>query len=325
MYAVRSKFEARFQYLVIAAAQYAAPALTILLSLALLIHAGGGGGHGGDGGLASPGFSAAHYANIDNAFPLAASAGGAGIAIAGNTASIGICDAARRVVGAPAWHEAVAAGRAAAAAAMVVEGYSEGDGLVGVVGGQRGGSEGEGAEMGAGTAGDRGSSSSGGGVGDDDGENRALSLSCDNVEECASTEATEAAVAGGVRVNGVIDEGSMEVETKMEGIKGSEEVEPIEKKEGGLDVVVGKAIGGIPRLPEAVWSGALGFLLWWACLSWAMSYSIGVVFWRLYPEDTGVKERAPRDRTTKGKRGEKDGRGKGKGKGKAAGVVKGGA
>lgn len=80
---------------------------------------------------------------------------------------------------------------------------------------------------------------------------------------------------------------------------------------GGLFSV----LWGLPSMPEGVWAGFMGLMMWWACLSWGITYAIGVVFWRLFPEDEGVDARAPRDRTTKGKR-DKDSRGKGKGKGK---------
>lgn len=69
------------------------------------------------------------------------------------------------------------------------------------------------------------------------------------------------------------------------------------------------------NVPEVVWSGVTGFVAWWACLCWAITYAIGVVFWRLFPEEEAVEERAPLDRTTKAKR-DREGRGKGKSKGK---------
>ncbi|CAN0508314.1 unnamed protein product, partial [Laminaria digitata] len=84
--AVRSKFEARFQFFVIAAAQYAAPALTVLLSVALCLHVGGSGSGVGAG-----------------------SGAGAG--------GLGICNAARWAVGAQPWEEVVAAAAAAAGTA----------------------------------------------------------------------------------------------------------------------------------------------------------------------------------------------------------------
>lgn len=84
----------------------------------------------------------------------------------------------------------------------------------------------------------------------------------------------------------------------------------------------GKAVEGslvtllrMVNVPEVVWSGVAGFMVWWACLCWAITYAIGVVFWRLFPEEEAVEERAPLDRTTKAKR-DREGRGKGKAKGK---------
>ncbi|CAN0007653.1 unnamed protein product [Ectocarpus sp. 6 AP-2014] len=186
--AVRSKFDARLQYLVIAAAQYAAPALTVLFSLALLVHVGDA-ATGGD---------------------LASGTGG--------RAGLGVCDAARRVVGLESW------GTAFASAAGPAEAPNSG-----------------------------------------------------------------AAVGGGAAL----------------GLGG-----------GGLAAFVST----IPEFPEAFWSGVAGFLAWWACLSWAVTYAVGVAFWFVFPEDVSVTERVPTDRTTKGKKERVKGKAKAKGGGKGAGA-----
>lgn len=196
---VRSKFDARFQYLIIAAAQYAAPALTVIFSLAILVHVGGGGGSSRPGlGVAAPsgGFEA----------------GGGGD---GDHHGLGFCDAARRVVGLQPWDAAFAAAAAAAA---------DGSGVVGEEGG-----------------------------------------------------------------------GPADSPRDLVGL-----------------------LERMPEFPEAFWSGVAGFLAWWACLSWAVTYAMGVVFWLVYPEDVSAVERGPSDTTTKGKRE------KGKGKAKAKGASKGG-
>ncbi|CAM9115444.1 unnamed protein product, partial [Pylaiella littoralis] len=187
--AVRSKFDARFQYLIIAAAQYAAPALTVLLSVALLVHLRAGGG------------------------------GGAVVAAAG--LRLGVCDALRRVAGLQDWDTAFDAAAAAAAAAAATD-----SGALGLYEGS--------------------------------------------------------ALAGW---------------------------------SGGSAAVLARKL---PEFPAAFWSGVAGFLAWWACLSWGVTYAIGVAFWRCCPEDVSAVERVPSDTTTKGKRE------KGKGKAKAKGGSKGG-
>lgn len=154
---MRAKFEARFQYFMIAAAQYAAPALTVLLSIALCVHIGD--------------------ADEDATLQDTSRNEGGRFAVNG----LGVCDAARWAFRAKSWDEAVAS---------------------------LGGAEGS-------------------------GENTSADF---------------------------------------------------------------------PGLPEAVWSGIAGFLAWWASLSWAVTYAIGVVFWKIYPEDVSVEERGRRDRTTKGKK-----------------------
>lgn len=193
---VRSKFDARFQYLVIAAAQYAAPALTVIFSLAILIHVAGG---------TSSGSAAATG-------ELAARVGGAG-----ERHGLGFCDAARRLVGLQPWDAALAAASAATAAA----------------------------------------------------------------------------------------------ESGMAGLEGG----PVTSSSG--DLLAG-VLRNMPEFPEVFWSGTAGFLAWWACLSWAVTYAMGVVFWRVYPEDVSAVEFGRSDTTTKGKRE------KGKGKAKAKGAGKGG-
>lgn len=182
---VRSKFDARFQYLIIAAAQYAAPALTVVLSLAVLVHISGGGGGGGTG----PGEH-----------------------------GLGFCSAARRLVGLAPWDAAFAAASAATAAETSGAAFS--------------------------------ADAEGGSVGSSSG------------------------LAG--------------------------------------------VLGNMPEFPEAFWSGVAGFLAWWACLSWAVTYAMGVVFWRVYPEDVSAVEISRPDTTTKGKKE------KGKGKAKAKGASKAG-
>lgn len=204
---VRSKFDARFQYLIIAAAQYAAPALTVLFSLAVLVHLGGGAGGIGGVGAAAAG---------ELATAPAAAAGGGGADLE-RAVGLGICDAARAAVGLQPWGSALAAAQAAAAGG--------------------------------------GSGSGGGG-------------------------------AAGL--------------------------------EGGLAGVW----ASLPALPGAFWSDAAGFFAWWACLSWAVTYGFGVVFWLVRPEDVSVEEIAPEDTTTKGKKDKVKGKAKAKGGGggaKAAG------
>lgn len=71
--------------------------------------------------------------------------------------------------------------------------------------------------------------------------------------------------------------------------------------------------------PMAFWSGVTGFLTWWACVSWAVTYALGVAFWQMFPEEDSVQEKERRDRTTKAKRE----KGKGKAKAKARGTSKG--
>ncbi|CAB1120915.1 unnamed protein product [Ectocarpus sp. CCAP 1310/34] len=186
--AVRSKFDARLQYLVIAAAQYAAPALTVLFSLALLVHISDG-------------------ATGDDL-----------VSGTGRGAGLGVCDAARRVVGLESWATAFSA------AAGTTEAPNSG-----------------------------------------------------------------AAVGGGAAL----------------GLGG-----------GGLAAFVST----IPEIPEAFWSGVAGFLAWWACLSWAVTYAVGVAFWFVFPEDVSVTERVPTDRTTKGKKERVKGKAKAKGGGKGVGA-----
>lgn len=214
--AVRSKFDARLHYLVIAAAQYAAPALTVLLSLALFVHMGSGGGSGDIGGGEG---GEGEMAGIGNGESLGG--GNPGGAIGGGSVGewgegdgqLGACDAARWAVGAQPW-KAVAVVAAAAAGGLGVGG-GEGDGV--------------------------------------------------------------AEKAG------------------WEGLAG--------------------AVLNIPGVPEAFWTGITGFFAWWACFSWAVTYAMGVVFWRFCPEEMSVEEKERRDRTTKAKRE----KGKGKGKAKARG------
>ena len=212
---MRTKFEARLQYLVIAAAQYAAPALTLALALALFLQEGGdtspshrpAGGliEGGGEGHISGGDSAAGDSD-DNVRALATTV----VAVGG-----GICDAARRLVGAGPRGDIIAAASAAAANAS-------------------------------------------GGSGED--------------------------------VDSVSPMG--------------EEIRP-----GGLFV---DALTRVPGFPEAFWTGIAGFFAWWACVSWAVTYALGVAFWQAFPEDNSVEERKRRDMTTKAKRE------KVKGKAKAA-------
>lgn len=251
-YAVRSKFEARFQYLVLAAAQYASPALTVLLSLALLVHSGSG----IDANV--------HYpdAHLDTLAPSVSSGLGfpSDVARVHSPSSLGICDAARLIVGAHPWKQVVMATAAAARREEDILGRGE------ATGSKR---EGDAFSV---SVGDDGYGSSGGGV-----------------------KAREAERNG----DGVEEEGT-----------GS--------TEGG---VMAKFFN-VPSLPEAFWYGVMGFLAWWASLSWAITYAIGVLFWRLFPEDESVEERAPRDRTTKAKR-DKENRGKGRGKVKVGGSRKG--
>lgn len=194
---MRSKFDARFQYLIIAAAQYAAPALTVLLSLALLVHLCGDDGGGSGSGTA------------------VAAAGGGGAAVGG--LRLGICDASRRAVGLQDWDTVFDAAASVEA------------------------------------------------------DNGALGL--------------EGESAGAAHWSG-----------------------------GSAAVLLSK----IPDFPTEFWSGIAGFFAWWACLSWAVTYAIGVTFWRLCPEDVSAMERGRSDTTTKGKRE------KGKGKAKAKGGSKGG-
>ncbi|CAM9343250.1 unnamed protein product [Scytosiphon promiscuus] len=201
--AVRLKFDARFQYLMIAAAQYAAPALTVLLAMTLLVHVGGGSGAAGLGG-ASASLAAAPGANG------AASVGGVGL---------GVCDAARRVVGLQPWDTALAAAAAAT-----------------------------------------GAPNSGG-----------------------------SGPAGGLGA-GVSTAGSL--------------------------ANLAARIPGSPH--RAFLSGAAGFLAWWACLSWAVTYAIGVGFWWLFPEDESAVERSRTDTTTKGKKEKVKGKAKAKNGGRGA-------
>eukprot|EP00903_Cladosiphon_okamuranus_P008587 g8237.t1 len=188
---VRSKFDARFQYLIIAAAQYAAPALTVIFSLAILVHLAGGG----------PSVAASAATG-----EVAAGGAGAGEEHAG----LGFCDAARRLVGLQPWDAALAA--------------TDFDG-------------------------------------------------------------------GPVASSG--------------------------------DPLAG-ALRNMPDFPEAFWSGVAGFLAWWACLSWAVTYAMGVVFWRVYPEDVSAVELSRSDTTTKGKKEKGKGKAKAKGAGRRGGgeVVK---
>lgn len=279
MYAVRSKFEARFQYLVIAASQYAAPALTVLLSLALLIHAGSTGAHNtvaSPEGRACSTFSSAMHTNPGSTVPVAHAGDMMSLPSA---PSLGLCAAARRVVGARPWHEVANAGwecvePSTASGGEMARGDSAGGGdVAGEVGGVKGGVI---VTDGAGSVGGEPSETKVDKAGNGD-------------------QGVGAGKADGVGVGSSSGSGSV------------------------VDIYM-----KIPRLPEVVWSGSMGFVSWWACLSWALTYGLGVVFWRLYPEERGVEERAPRDTTTKSKRVGKDTRSKGKAKGKAGGAGKAG-
>lgn len=283
MQAVRSKFEARFQYLVIAASQYAAPALTVLLSLALLIHAGSNSAHttiASPDGRACPAFGSAIHANPGSTVPVAfagdltsvssAATGGAAVFGGANAPSLGLCAAARRVVGARPWHEVANAGWECVEPSAA-----------------------SGGEMA------RGDRSGGGG-----------------------RRANVVGKAGAI--GGEPSEAKVKKTGNEDQVVGAGKADEDEAGSGsGSGSVMGMFMD-LPRLPEVVWSGSMGFLSWWACLSWALTYGLGVVFWRLYPEERGVGERAPRDTTTKSKRGAKDGRGKGKAKGRAGGAGKAG-
>lgn len=200
---VRSKFDARFQYLIIAAAQYAAPALTVVFSLAILVHVSGGGG----GGISETGLGDTAASSAAATSRFAAGSGGAG----GH--GLGICDAARRVVGLQPWDTAFAAAAAVG-----------GNGAAGLEGGPVG---------------------------------------------------SPRDLAG--------------------------------------------VLKNIPEVPEAFWSGVAGFLAWWACLSWAVTYAMGVVFWRVYPEDISAVERVRSATTTKGKMKKVKGKAKAKGGSKGGG------
>lgn len=197
---MRLKFDARFQYLMIAAAQYAAPALTVVLSVVLLVHVGGGGNGSGSGSTAVPVGDPTAAAFPGDAL----SAGGVGL---------GVCDAARRAVGLQPWDTVLAAAAAASGGSGVVGGLEPG-----VVIGQQGG------------------------------------------------------LAG-----------------------------------------LAARIPGSPH--RAFLSGVSGFLAWWACLSWAVTYAIGVGFWWLFPEDESAVERSRADTTTKGKKEKVKGKAKAKGGG----------
>ncbi|CAM9391804.1 unnamed protein product [Ectocarpus sp. 13 AM-2016] len=186
--AVRSKFDARLQYLVIAAAQYAAPALTVLFSLALLVHVS--------------------YAATGDDLASGTRRG----------AGLGVCNAARRAVGLESWATAFAAATGAAEAP------------------------------------------------------------------------NSGAAVGGESTLGLGGEG------------------------------LAAFVSTIPEIPEAFWSGVVGFLAWWACLSWAVTYAVGVAFWFVFPEDVSVTERVPTDRTTKGKKERVKGKAKAKGGGKGVGA-----
>lgn len=181
---MRTKFEARFQYLAIAAAQYAAPALTLALALTLFLQEG-----------------------VDGNSPVSSSKGidvtQAETAVATTT---GICDAARTLMGAePRW--------------SVIAAAADSD------------------------------------------------LNGDN--------------------------------SSIGGFLGT--------------------LAEVKGFPMAFWSGVSGFLAWWACVSWAVTYAIGVAFWQMFPEEDSVEEKERRDRTTKAKRE----KGKGKAKAKARGAAKG--
>lgn len=195
---MRLKFDARFQYLMIAAAQYAAPALTVLLSVALLVHVGGGGG------------DPAHHSGIAAAF---AAAPGVGGAASSGGVGLGVCDAARRVVGLQPWDAVLAASATAAPTSGVASGLGP--------------------------------------------------------EDFGSTAGSLAGIAA--------------------------------------------RIPGSPH--RAFLSGVGGFLAWWACLSWAVTYAIGVGFWWLFPEDESAEERTKADTTTKGKKEKVKGKAKAKGGG----------
>lgn len=218
---VRSKFDARLQYLVIAAAQYAAPALTVVFSLAVLVHVGGGsGGDGGGGGSVCSG------AGIGGSASPTCSAATITSGLTDSEHGLGVCDAARRLLGLQSWEKAFAAATSAASAAVV-----------------------------------------------------------------AAAAETGGAGSGAV------------------GLEGGSVGSPRDLPAGVLR--------SIPELPKAFWSGAAGFLAWWACLSWAVTYAMGVVFWRVYPEDVSAAERERSDTTTKGKN-------KVRGKAKAKGGSRGG-
>lgn len=206
--AVRTKFEARFQYLAIAAAQYAAPALTLALALTLFLQEGVGDSNpvSSSGGIEGGDFSIGGDGTDDVALEETAAA-----------TATGICDAARRLVGAePRWSVIAAAA----------------------------------------------ASDANSGIGDLDGNSSSI---------------------------------------------------------GGL---LG-ALTEVQGFPMAFWSGVSGFLAWWACASWAVTYALGVAFWQMFPEEDSVEEKERRDRTTKAKR--EKGKGKGKAKAKARGASKGAA
>lgn len=95
----------------------------------------------------------------------------------------------------------------------------------------------------------------------------------------------------------------------------------IEQVEGGSTGFSLEKMPGLP--PEAFLTELAGFLAWWACVSWAATYAMGVAFWRFFPEDVRVEERQRTDRTTKGKKDRDGERGKGKGKAKGKGKGRG--
>ena len=277
--AVRSKFEARFQFFVIAAAQYAAPALTVLLSLALCLHVSSGGSDplaSNSGVTPTPSFSPP-LSRATLAGGLELGGGGAGVGERG----LGICNAARWVAGAQPWEAA-----ATAAIAVAAEAEAESGAVEVAIGGDRSvsrktsGQSGRGRPMEA----ERGGTEAGGGGGGGGG----------TVTGDGDVEGGGGGGAGGAR--------------------------GLERGGGGLADVVER----IPGLPEAFLAELAGFFAWWACVSWAVTYAMGVVFWRCFPEDVRVEQKEKMDRTTKGKKGKGEGRGKGKGKAKGRGPGKGG-
>ncbi|CAM9765829.1 unnamed protein product [Choristocarpus tenellus] len=107
--------------------------------------------------------------------------------------------------------------------------------------------------------------------------------------------------------------------TAFEGTSSGNGLESKTPGDGGQEVVGLSSFGfAIPPIPEEAWEGILGFLVWWACLSWAVTHACSVAYWRRFPGEEAMTSKGKTERTMKGKKDSEVGVGGRKAKGRRA-------